>query len=239
MRGIKCVLQKTTVSLVHHGMISPGTCLKLTHWPLEDLNEIWMSNSQANLSWVTSCEIPLSWISLNLTDDKSTLVQVMACCRQATSHYLNQCWPRFMSLYGITRPQWVNVMRKERLRQRKRDKKAAARYWILYLCCRIPLKRKAWIPAGVNQAPALSSMLWRLPGHHQLPGTRMWTLNPENVPRRTPRGGNEDKVGRWTDKGVTAGTVLTRVSGMSVTVTGSIIGLECRIRLNIYTLHHP
>ena len=26
-------------------------------------------------------------------DDKSTLVQVMAWCRQATSHYLNQCWP--------------------------------------------------------------------------------------------------------------------------------------------------
>ena len=28
---------------------------------------------------------------LDLTDDKSTLVQVMAWCRQATSHYLNQC----------------------------------------------------------------------------------------------------------------------------------------------------
>ena len=72
-------------------------------------------------SWVISCEIPLSWISLNLTDDKSTLVQVMAWCHQATSHYLNQCWPRSMSSYGITRPQWVNVMREERLRPRKRD----------------------------------------------------------------------------------------------------------------------
>ena len=27
----------------------------------------------------------------DLTDDKSTLVQVMAWCRQAKSHYLNQC----------------------------------------------------------------------------------------------------------------------------------------------------
>ena len=26
-----------------------------------------------------------------LTDDKSTLVQVMAWCRQATSHYMSQC----------------------------------------------------------------------------------------------------------------------------------------------------
>ena len=50
----------------------------------------------------------LSRMSLNLTDDKSTLVQVMAWCRQATSHYLNQCWPRSMSPYVVTRPQWVN-----------------------------------------------------------------------------------------------------------------------------------
>ena len=37
--------------------------------------------------------------------DKLTLVQVMACCHQATSHYLSQCWPRSMLPYGITRPQ--------------------------------------------------------------------------------------------------------------------------------------
>ena len=37
--------------------------------------------------------------------DKSTLVQVMAWCRQATSHYLSQCWPRSLSPYGVTRPQ--------------------------------------------------------------------------------------------------------------------------------------
>ena len=44
----------------------------------------------------------------NLTDDKSTLVQVMAWCHQAASHYLNQCWPRSQTPYGATRPQWVN-----------------------------------------------------------------------------------------------------------------------------------
>ena len=43
----------------------------------------------------------------NLTDDKSTLVQVMAWCHQATSHYLNQCWPRYSTPYGVTRSQWV------------------------------------------------------------------------------------------------------------------------------------
>ena len=32
----------------------------------------------------------------------------MAWCHQATSHYLNQCWPRSPTPYGIIRPQWVN-----------------------------------------------------------------------------------------------------------------------------------
>ena len=48
-------------------------------------------------------------MSLDFTDDKSTLVQVMAWCCQATSHYLSQCWPRSLSTYGITKPQWVKL----------------------------------------------------------------------------------------------------------------------------------
>ena len=59
--------------------------------------------------WGISCELALRWMSLDLTDDKSSLVQVMAWCRQATSHYLSQCWPRSLSPYDVTRPQWVNV----------------------------------------------------------------------------------------------------------------------------------
>ena len=31
----------------------------------------------------------------------------MAWCCQATSHYLSQCWPRHVSPYGVTKPQWV------------------------------------------------------------------------------------------------------------------------------------
>ena len=58
--------------------------------------------------WGISCETALIWMSLDHTYDNSTLVQVMAWCRQATSHYLSQCWPRSMSPYGVTRPQWVN-----------------------------------------------------------------------------------------------------------------------------------
>ena len=58
--------------------------------------------------WGISCELALRWMSLDLTDNKSTLVQVMAWCCQATSHYLDQCWPRSPTPYGVTRPQRVN-----------------------------------------------------------------------------------------------------------------------------------
>ena len=48
----------------------------------------------------------------DLTDDKSTLVQIMAWCHQATSHYLSQCRPRSPMPYGVTRPQSVKAFYK-------------------------------------------------------------------------------------------------------------------------------
>ena len=76
------MFQKITISL-----IAPG--------------EIWMKfwierNFQDNIS---------SWF----TGDKSTLVQVIAWCRQATSHYPSQCWTRSLLPYGVTGEQWVNL----------------------------------------------------------------------------------------------------------------------------------
>ena len=41
--------------------------------------------------WGIHCKIPLRLMSLNLIVDNSTLVQVIALCRQATSHYPNLC----------------------------------------------------------------------------------------------------------------------------------------------------
>ena len=49
----------------------------------------------------------ISHVWAELTDVKSTLIQVMAWCQPVTSHYVCQCWLRCMSLYGVTRPQWV------------------------------------------------------------------------------------------------------------------------------------
>ena len=60
--------------------------------------------------WGISYEVVLTWTPQVLTDEKSTLVQVMAWCRQAISHNLSQCWPSFLSPYGVTRPQWVNSL---------------------------------------------------------------------------------------------------------------------------------
>ena len=54
----------------------------------------------------TIYRLQLTWSQV-LTNDKSTLAQVMAWCHQATSHYLSQCWPRSVLPYDVTRPQWV------------------------------------------------------------------------------------------------------------------------------------
>ena len=66
------------------------------------------------ISWIdtlsNSCETALRSMPQNPSDDKSTLVQVMAWCHQAASHYLSQCCPRSLSPYGVTRPQWVKFI---------------------------------------------------------------------------------------------------------------------------------
>ena len=54
-----------------------------------------------------SFQIGLRRMLLDLTDDMSTPVQEMAWCHQAPNYYPSQCWPRSLSPYGSTRPQWV------------------------------------------------------------------------------------------------------------------------------------
>ena len=66
----------------------------------------------------------------DLTDDRSTLVQVMAWCRQATSHYLSQCWLSSLSPYGVARPQWVNSLRRSDAYMRRWTKQHWFRQWL-------------------------------------------------------------------------------------------------------------
>ena len=77
----------------------------ITHWLLVDLNEIYISDFQSNFDnwWL---RVSLMWLSLDLTDDKSAMVVVMALCRQAT--HLSPCWPSSNSPHDVTRLQRTN-----------------------------------------------------------------------------------------------------------------------------------
>ena len=93
------------------------THFSLTHWPLGDLVAILKLQFSILFKlfyWLVSSDLLMIMQPYGChgtsKDDKSTLVQVMAWCRQATSHYLSQCWPCSMSPYGVTRPQWVNLL---------------------------------------------------------------------------------------------------------------------------------
>ena len=78
---------------------SPGRCGCILNYLILNLT------LRIDIFWI-SCEIAPRWMT-----SESTLVdQVMASRSQATKHYLSQCWPRFMSPYGITRPQWVKSL---------------------------------------------------------------------------------------------------------------------------------
>ena len=86
-------------------ILSPPLCV-LTHWPWEIWMKFNVDNFQANFSewWLRYLyETAISWMPLDFTHDNSTLVQVMAWCHQATSHYLSQCRPRSMLPNGATR----------------------------------------------------------------------------------------------------------------------------------------
>ena len=59
-----------------------------------------------NIILVIRCEIVLTRVPQNLTNENLILVHVMAWCR-----HLSQYWPRFLSSYDVTWPQWVNFSR--------------------------------------------------------------------------------------------------------------------------------
>ena len=78
----------------------------LTHWPLGDVKVIFKSmiftHVIQNSSSCTCYEIAPRWMPQDLTEDLLALVQVLACCREATNVH--------QVLWCITRPQWVNSL---------------------------------------------------------------------------------------------------------------------------------
>ena len=80
-----------------------------TYWPLGNITVILkMSFSLIvqNSCLGTHLEIALRWMPMNLTMEKWTLVQVMAWCHQAPSHYLGNVGPdlcHHMASLGLNR----------------------------------------------------------------------------------------------------------------------------------------
>ena len=58
-----------------------------------NLTSVFYKNISQIDIFISTCEIGTRWVPQNPNDDKSTLVQVMAWCRQTTDHYLSQFDP--------------------------------------------------------------------------------------------------------------------------------------------------
>ena len=115
----KChVFSFLKINWTRQGLILAGVWCRplpeLTHLPQGDMAVIVRVISKVEhmlqIKFICiSCEIATRWMPQNTFDAKSTLVQEMAQCHQATSHYLRQYWLRSTLTYGVTRPHWVNL----------------------------------------------------------------------------------------------------------------------------------
>ena len=50
-------------------------------------------------------------MSFQLSATETPVMMISHHCCQATGHYPSQCWTRFLSLYGVFRPQCINTLR--------------------------------------------------------------------------------------------------------------------------------
>ena len=94
----------------------------------------WMCNFQTHFSDLIShvfvMKLPFRGMPEAILDDKSTLVQVMTWCSQATTHYLSQSWPKSILPHGIIKPQCIKHPESEWMK----------RYNIIFMCrykCRL------------------------------------------------------------------------------------------------------
>ena len=87
--------------------------VSLTHIPLDNLAEKLQKKFSNAFHSIKMFEFRLKFhTSLILRSpivNKSTLVRVMTWCRQATSHYLRQCWTSSPTHICGTRGRWVHV----------------------------------------------------------------------------------------------------------------------------------
>ena len=110
----------------------------------------------------------LRWMPRDLNDEKSTLVQVMASCRQATSHYLSQCWPSSMSPYGVARPQRVNSLWSSVVLWRQKSGSTLAQ--VMAFCLAAPSRylNQCWL--------TISGVLWLAPESNFIGSSQKFNL---------------------------------------------------------------
>ena len=58
---------------------------------------------------IFSHQITIDEIPLGFSDDKSTVVSVMARCSLMPIHHPRQCWPSSMTQFDVTRSQWIKT----------------------------------------------------------------------------------------------------------------------------------
>ena len=143
----------------------------------------------------------------NPSDDKSTLVQVLAWCRQATSHYLIQCWPIFMSPYGVTRPQWVNSWAPGDIKWILTDwgrgkwtpfgRQHFQVHFLEWKCLCIKISLKFVPKRQINNIPALVQiMAWHRPDDKPLSELMMVSL-PKLICVTRPQWVNQHQFRKW------------------------------------------
>ena len=85
-------------------------------WLIETVPKLHIENCGKRVGWLSKWrKHDVDMTSEDLTDDKSTLVHLMAWCHQATIHNLIQYWLSSLSTYGVARLQWVKLVKLNRL----------------------------------------------------------------------------------------------------------------------------
>ena len=106
-RNKQAKVHKRFKQLILFYKISRAAYWLLESWYVTVVLKVYFSKTLCRIvAWTLAANLLLCE-SRNLTKEKSTLVQVIVWCCQATSHYLSQCWHRSMSSYGVTKLQWV------------------------------------------------------------------------------------------------------------------------------------
>ena len=109
-------------------VVAPGACYLLRYYLIDPSGNLMKFSNRFLWLMAEASLVNMIWMSLDFTDDQSTLVQVMAWCRQATSHYLSQCCPSSQSPHCVTRPQCV-LVRKSSGTETEWNKTAYTEWW--------------------------------------------------------------------------------------------------------------